>query len=204
MSQEHKRCQARTKAGTPCRNRARSGSDYCYVHRNYRPSPQEPQETRSGLPRAELESLVAELNDLASELQRLQPSYRPPAFDPHQLVGLLKSNLDRFTPEAVRGLQEALEGTSLEDFKDFETWKGMWFTLNYLVQLEAGERRDDLKRRLGRLPGVHTIADLKEMLADTPPEEFLKPDTWKGLWFVVNYELQNQARSLRRRLLGEE
>jgi hypothetical protein len=80
----------------------------------------------------------------------------------------------------------------------------MWFTLNYLVSTEAATRRDWLMERLARLPGMETVSGVREMIASTPPQEFLNPETWKGIWFIVNYEVQNQAASLRRRLRGGE
>jgi hypothetical protein len=210
MTEEKKRCGAITKAGGQCKNIAQAGSDYCYVHRNYVATAApttEPDVGSSGagtgtIDRSELESLLAELNELTEELNQLVPDYSPPTYSPQGMLDLLKGNLDRFTPETVRDLQASLEGTSLDDFKDIETWKGMWFTLNYLVQLETSERASALAQRLSGLPGISMASDIKEMLADTPPEEFLKVDTWKGLWFIANYELRNQAQSFKARLLG--
>ena len=49
---------------------------------------------------------------------------------------------------------------------------------------------------------METVSGVRERIAGTPPQEFLNPETWKGIWFIVNYEVQNQAASLRRRLLG--
>ncbi len=210
MTEEHKHCGAITKAGSQCKNAAQAGSDYCYVHRNYVATiapAAAPDVGVSGpetgtIDRSELESLLAELNELTEELNQLVPDYSPPPYSSQGMLDLLQGNLDRFTPEAVKDLQSSLEGSSLDDFKDLETWKGMWFTLNYLVQLEASERVSGLTQCLSGLPGVSTLSDLKEMLADTPPEEFLKVDTWKGIWFIANYELRNQAQSIRTRLLG--
>jgi len=212
MTEEQLRCRAITKAGSQCKNSAQTGSDYCHVHRNYieKKAPavevdDAAQEAAVGTSnRAELRSLLAELSELTDELNQLVPDYHPPDYSPQGMLDLLKVNLDRFAPETVKDLQASLEGTSLEDFRDIETWKGMWFTLNYLVKLEAGERAGHLAQRLSGLPGVSTLADLKEMLADTPPEEFLKVDTWKGIWFIANYELQNQTLSIKARLLGSD
>ena len=203
---QHKRCIAITKAGTQCRNTAQEGSDYCYIHRNYASQAAPAAETTvSEAPtdtEDELKALVAELNALTAELQQLVPEYAPPPYTPQSMLDLLKENLDRFTPEALRGLQESLEGTTVEDLRDIETWKGLWFTLNYLVQLEASERKTSLMNRLAGLPGVSTVSDIRNMLADTPPDEFLKIDTWKGIWFIMNYELQNQARDIKTRVVG--
>ena len=210
MTNEHKRCSAITKAGSQCKNAAQAETDYCYVHQNYAATTTPTTESDDGAPapeteavdQTELKSLLAELNELTEELNRLVPDYSPPPYSSQGMLALLQGNLDRFTPEAVKDLQSSLEGSSLDDFKDIETWKGMWFTLNYLVQLEASERASRLTQCLSGLPGVSTVSDLKEMLADTPPEEFLKVDTWKGIWFIANYELRNQAQSIRARLLG--
>ena len=150
----------------------------------------------------ELEDLVTELNELAAQLKQIDPNFRPPAYSPQRMKQTLTENLDRFTPETIKSLQESLDGTSIDDFKDIETWKGVWFTLNYLIKLEASERSHVLAERLSHLPGVSTLADLKEMLKDTPPEEFLNPETWKGVWFLVNYELRHVASDLKKRALG--
>ena len=151
----------------------------------------------------ELEDLVSELNELASQLKAIEPQFKPPAYSPQRMKEVLSENLDRFTPEAVKSLQDSLDGTSIDDFKDIETWKGVWFTLNYLIKLEATERSHILAERLSHLPGVSTLADLREMLEDTPPEEFLNPETWKGVWFLLNYELRNVASGIKKRTLGD-
>ncbi len=151
---------------------------------------------------AELDDLVRELNELAAQLKQMEPHFQPPSYSPKRMKRLLFENLDRFTPETIKGLQESLEGTRIEDFKDIETWKGVWFTLNYLIKLEASERGQGVVQRISRLPGVSTLADLKEMLQDTPPEEFLDPETWKGVWFLVNYELREVASGLKKRAQG--
>jgi hypothetical protein len=151
----------------------------------------------------ELKDLVEELNDLAAQLKQIEPHFQPPAYTPQRMKTVLTENLDRFTPETVKSLQESLDGTSIEDFKDIETWKGAWFTINYLIKLEATERSHALAQHLTRLPGVSTLADIKEMLKDTPSEEFLNPETWKGVWFLVNYELRNAASGAKKRILRE-
>ncbi len=152
---------------------------------------------------ADLQDLVAELNELASELRLIEPHFRPPSYSPQRMKNLLAENLNRFTPETVKGLQESLEGATLDDFKDIETWKGVWFTINYLIKLEATERTSMVAERLAHLPGVSTLADLKEMLKDTPPEEFLDPETWKGVWYLVNYEVRQVAGGVKKRVLHQ-
>jgi hypothetical protein len=217
-------CAATTKAGTPCQRPARPGSAYCATHAGWETTAApasagaEPALPPVSTPSAAamsaadtaqaLRELAHELNALAAELQRLVPDYAAPPFSAQALRNLWQHALERLAPaqrlQILSDLRASFEGTSLEDFKDFETWKGLWFTLNYLVTGEAGRRKDWLMERLQRLPGIGTAAGLKEMLADTPPEEFLKPETWKGLWIIAHYELQTQAAALKRRLLGSE
>lgn len=217
MMSEAKKCAALTKAGHPCKNFTLPDSAYCRLHQDYEPdadmvaAPMAPIATESesaGPYHAELKQLAAELNALALDLQKLTPDYAPPAYSPQGLRHLLDQLLDRLAPESRRqvlnNLREMMESTPIDEFRDVETWKGMWYTLNYLVSTEAATRRDWLMERLARLPGMETLSGVREMIASTPPQEFLNPETWKGIWFIVNYEVQNQAASLRRRFLGGE
>lgn len=201
MSDSPQKCVALTKAGKPCQSYVEHGSTYCRIHRDYAPAATTQAQSEND---AELRALIVELNQLAAELHQAVPEYAPPPYTPSGMLGLLKSNAGRFTPEAIHHLQDTLDGTSIDDFKDIETWKGMWFTLNYLVQMEANERTIGLRQRLRRIPGVSTASDLKDMLAETPKEEFLKVDTWKGMWFIANYEVQNRAQEMKQRLLGAD
>jgi len=214
MSSETKTCAAFTKAGNPCKNFTLPDSAYCRLHQNYQPAAAAVAAPVASEPgsvspyHAELKQLAAELNVLAQDLQKLIPDYSPPAYSPQGLRHLLDQLLDRLAPETRRqvmqNLREMVESTPIDEFRDVETWKGMWFTLNYLVSTEAATRRDWLMERLARLPGMETVSGVREMIASTPPQEFLNPETWKGIWFIVNYEVQNQAASLRRRLRGGE
>ena len=73
-----------------------------------------------------------------------------------------------------------------------------------LKQLETSRRALSLTDKLSKLPGVGALTDVKAMLQDTPPQEFLNPETWKGVLFVVNHELKNSVGGLKTRFLGEE
>jgi len=63
---------------------------------------------------------------------------------------------------------------------------------------------ETIKSLRDNMPGASTLTDLKEMLKDTPPEEFLNPETWKGVWFVINYEVRDVASNLKKRILHTE
>lgn len=207
MSNETRPCSAITKSGAPCKRSAQPGSNYCAIHaRSSVSAAAAPAPAVVMVDRAELQQLAAELNALAEDLRRFSPEFSPPPYSPQALRNLLSQLLERLAPserrEILNSIRSTVEGVSVDDLKDVETWKGLWFTLNYLVSTEATKRMDWVMEKLSHMPGLSMAAGLKDAIASTPPEEFLKPETWKGMWFVVNYELQNQASSLKRRLLG--
>lgn len=41
---------------------------------------------------------------------------------------------------------------------------------------------------------VPILAELKNNLQGTKPEDFIDPETWMGLWYVLNYTAQAQSR----------
>lgn len=190
---DKRQCMATTKAGTPCRNSSRPGSAYCYIH-----------ETVHNNERAKLKELVTELNELAADLQKLSPTYNPPPFSRQGLLELLKKNGQRFKPEIqsglLRDLQASLEGASAKDLLDLETWKGLWFVLNYSLQNESA----GIGEKLAALPGVGLLNDMRGMLSGARPADLLEIDTWKGMWFLLNYSAQNQIESMKQRLTGSE
>ena len=233
MSEEHRQCTATTKAGTHCKNSTMHGSDYCRVHQSWaKKATVQPEKTldvanverveiRNEPPKsvdakkggvsssqANFEILAAQLNALASELQKSIPAYMPPAFTPDGLVALVKGNLEKFTPsmqvEILSELRRNLEGTSAKDLIDPDTWKGFWYILNYTAQTQSTAALENVWTRLTALPGMALLSDLKGNLAGTSPKEFLDPDTWKGLWLVMNYSIQATAADLKRKLDGEE
>lgn len=212
MTNEVRHCIAITKSGTPCKRAPQAGSEYCAVHIRAAAPAQTAAPTAPApadvvmVERAELQQLAAELNTLAEDLRRFSPEFSPPPYSPQALRNLLNQVLDRLAPgermEILSNVRSSLESVSVDDLKDIETWKGLWFTLNYLVSTEASKRKDWVVEKLSHMPGMTMAAGLKDAIASTPPEEFLKPDTWKGIWFVVNYELQNQASTIKKRLFG--
>ncbi|NJN82857.1 MAG: hypothetical protein HC802_11645 [Caldilineaceae bacterium] len=154
----------------------------------------------------QLELLVAELNELAAELRRLRPDFRPPPFSPARMQALLKETVDKYTPDAqielLRDLQNNLKDVTAKDMVDPETWKGLWYILNYSVQYQAAALKEALLARLANLPGMALAGDIRQNLAGTSPKEFLDIDTWKGLWYVLSYTAQMQAQAGMRRLMG--
>lgn len=205
MSDQSPQCQATTRAGSQCKNTARAGSNYCHTHQYMAAAASAKAPTPE---QEEFRKLVEELNQVAADVQKLVDGYSPPPFTPQGMIALLKENLHRFTPEMrleiVRELQQSFEGASPRDLLDVDTWKGMWFLLNYSLQNQTEGLRESVRKQLGRLPGGSTLVDLQQMFEGASPKDLLDIDTWKGMWFLVNYSLQNQAQQVKRRLLGQE
>lgn len=224
MSEERPECIATTKAGARCKNRAQPNSDYCHIHRKLAAAETSPSAitaapepttapavsspTDLGSSRAKFEILAGELNALAAELQRTVPAYLPPAFTRDGLVELLKYNLDKFTPniqlEIVTELRQNLEGTSPQDLVDPDTWKGLWYILNYMAQEQSSAMLEKLYGKLSTIPGMALLSDIKGNLEGTSPKEFLDPDTWKGMWLIMSYSVQATASDIKHKLAGED
>ena len=121
---------------------------------------------------------------------------------------LFRENIDRFTPDIQRGLlreiQESLQGATPKDMLDPATWKGMVYLLSYSLQNESTVLRQRLNHYLIKVPGGETLVSMQDMLEGASPTDMLDPDTWKGMWYLVNYSMQTQAQDVKRRLLGED
>ncbi len=219
MSDETRPCGATTKAGDPCKNNAQEGSDYCYIHRNYQPAvvPDKtaasstaappPASPASGMDREEFRKLVAELNALSEQLRAIDTRFIPPDLTLEGLGKLLQENIYRFTPQAQREIIDTLRssfaGTTAEDLVNPETWKGFWFVLNYMAQNQKQEAQAKLSRQLEKIPGFALLGDLAAGLKDAKPSDFLEPDTWKGLYYILNYSAKTQLEQMKQRILGQ-
>ena len=139
MSDESRpRCAGITKAGNPCKNYALESEEYCRIHL---PEPEgESQAEQQARLRAELRE---ELDDLVARLREMQPDYEPPPFSPRNLIDMLKENMPNLPKPIQLGFAERLRDTINEDLLDIETWKGLWFMINYSIQYQT----DFVKRR---------------------------------------------------------
>jgi len=214
MSDETRPCRATTKAGDPCKNNAQDGSDYCHIHRNYKPieeaTPAAPSQSSvaSGMDREEFRKLVDELNSLAEQLRAINARFTPPPLTLEGLGAVLQENIYRFTPQAQREIIDTLRssfaGTTKEDLVNLETWKGFWFVLNYMAQNQKQEAMAKINQQLERIPGFALLGDLAAGLKDAKPSDFLEPDTWKGLYYILNYSAKAQIEQMKQRILGQE
>lgn len=214
MNDETRPCGALTKAGDPCKNNAQEGSDYCYIHRTYQPAgaattsaTPHPASAAPGMEREEFRKLVAELNALSEQLNAIDTRFIPPDLTLQGLGKLLQENIYRFTPQAQREIIDTLRssfaGTTKEDLVNPETWKGFWFVLNYMAQNQKQEAMEKVNRQLERIPGFALLGDLAAGLKDAKPSDFLEPDTWKGLYYILDYSAKTQIEQMKQRILGQ-
>lgn len=192
---QQKRCQATTKSGERCKLKARPGSDYCHIH-------QDQAEQSQAAP--EMADLVADLDALVEDLRQTVPEYSPPPYSPEGLLRLLRDNIDRFSPEMVRNVMDNLQGVTPRDLLDADTWKGLWYLLNYTLQTETTAAREKLAAQWARLPGAGTVSGIQAMFTGASPRDFLELETWKGVWFLLDYTVRSGAEDVRRRVLGEK
>lgn len=236
MSEERGRCLATTKAGTQCKNSAQDDSKYCYIHAKLEVAEEivenpvveevlneEPTiekvviEEERVPPPGRFQAVVSELNKVAERLQKQAPDFIPPPFSPQELLNLLKKNVDHFTPEVVNDLRASLEEATVEDFKDPDTWKGMWYILTYSAKEESKSLLNKATSKVSSIPGVNQgmkllssmpgaglVSDMSEMLSEATPKDFLDKDTWAGMWYILNHSLQHEAGEMKKRIMGDK
>jgi hypothetical protein len=69
----------------------------------------------------------------------------PEPLKPDTLLGLLRSNYERFAPETAKELVAMFEDATMADMVDPDTWKGVWYLLSYSLQFQA----EQLKQKMG-------------------------------------------------------
>jgi hypothetical protein len=79
----------------------------------------------------------------------------PEPIQPDTMIEFVKKNVDRFTPEVVKGIMETFQGATREDLMDLETWRGMWYMINYSFTLQMNQLR-------GRVLGENEEIDMEE------------------------------------------
>ena len=212
------RCAAMTKAGKPCKNYAVEGSDFCHVHQKAAQAAPAMSEAEAEL-LARKKELLAELDELVADLKTAVPQSTASPYNPLQLLTYLRQNLSQFTPEVQLGILENFEGMTREDLMDIETWKGLGYMLSYSARFQASQLREKMNEQLPKplqpdtmLNFVKTNIDrftpevakgIMDSLQGATREDLTDPETWKGLWYMINYSVQFQANQLKQKLTGE-
>ena len=144
-------------------------------------------EADQDLSEAELQQrLIEEIDQMVARLQALQPDYTPPPFTPKGLLRLIESNLSKFSPEMGPGVLQRLRSSIGGDLLDADTWKGIWYMVNYSLEYQG----DILKRRLsGEYETDEWGFDPELLQAVTPFANFL----YKVYWRVQVTGLENIA-----------
>jgi 1-acyl-sn-glycerol-3-phosphate acyltransferase len=88
--------------------------------------------------------LVRELDSLVVRVRRATPGYTPPMYSPRRLLELIRKYLTNFSPEQRLAGLEKLRKSLREDLFDPDTWKGVWYMLNYSID----SQRDFVRRRI--------------------------------------------------------
>ena len=210
--QSPKRCAATTKAGKPCKNYASEGSDYCHIHQRVQAEAEKELLARK-------KELLAELDELVAELKTAVPQSDTSPYNPLQLLTYLRQNLSQFTPEMQLGILENFQGMTREDMMDIETWKGLGYMLSYSARFQANQLREKMNEQLPKplqpdtmLNFVKTNIDrftpdvakgIMDSLQGATREDLVDPETWKGIWYMINYSVQFQAEQFKQKLTGE-
>jgi len=152
------RCAALTHAGAPCKNYPLPDLDYCRAHQPTEErlaagasAPATAGSVSDATTAAEdiaseeqmREQLIEELNKLIERVRAIAPDYTPP-FSPKGMLGAYSEDLGNLIPDLGRGLVERLRKSPVADFLDIETYKGLWFLVNYTVQSQL----DVIKRHM--------------------------------------------------------
>jgi 1-acyl-sn-glycerol-3-phosphate acyltransferase len=82
--------------------------------------------------------LASELDELVERLQALTPEYEPPPFSSQRLRSLIEDSLQKCPRDLRLDVVERLRNAANEEWFTLETWKGMWYMLNYTLQYNAG------------------------------------------------------------------
>jgi 1-acyl-sn-glycerol-3-phosphate acyltransferase len=116
------------------------------------------------------QQLRDELDGLIARVQQINPDYSPPPFSPRRLLDLIQENIRILSPEMQLGILEKLRGTISEDLFDMDTWRGIWYMINYSLEYQG----DILARRLtGEYETDEWGLDTEFMDAIRPFFEFL-------------------------------
>ncbi|MCI0519506.1 MAG: acyltransferase family protein [Chloroflexi bacterium] len=190
MSDQAIGCKGLTQSGKPCKNRALAGSRYCRVHRARENGSPAEEAAASDAPYADegesidRRQLLEELDKLIARVRAMAPDYTPPPFSPRKMLKFLEEHLAQFSPDIRLGILEKLRSTVSEDLFDIDTWKGVWFVVNYSLEYQMGI----LKRRLrGEYETDEWGLDLEVVEAVRPFVEFM----YKTYWRVQTSGMEN-------------
>ncbi len=183
--QEQLYCAAKTKSGQPCKNYALEGSQYCRRHQQIQAEEPPDGRAQAEVPNEDLRrQLAKELDELIERVKEMTPDYNPPPFSARGLLKLIEENIEKLSPEIRLGILDRLRSTLNSDLFDIDTWKGVWYMLNYTFEYQT----DLLKRRLtGEYETDDWGLDREYLNTVQPFFEFM----YKSYWRVSTTGIEN-------------
>ena len=171
----------------------------------------------------QLRLLIASLNARVAELEQLVEARSGgdgTAYSPLRLLTTVRDNVQKLTPAMQLDVLRNFQGMSAEDLLDLDTWKGLAYMMTYSARFQAEQMRGKVSEAInqvvpepiqpGRLwemgkAGLDRVTpefakQILGTLQGASREDLLDPDTWKGVWYMINYSLQFQAEQLKQRL----
>jgi len=174
----------------------------------------------------ELRRVIDELNARVDELQQMVDARQTAdnTYSPAGLLVMVRDSVQRLTPEMQLDVLRNFQGMSAEDLVDLDTWKGLAYMMTYSARFQAGQVRGKVSDAINHVvpepiqpsrlwqagkSGLDRITPefAKQILGTfqgASREDLLDPDTWKGVWYMINYSLRFQAEQLKQRLSGGE
>ena len=147
-------CQGTTKAGKPCRNYALADEPYCRLHQ---PAAAPAPETQNGTSHTHIpleeedptpeqlfrQRLQGEVGELVERLNALTPAFVPPPFQPEAILSYTEKLVSGLPRHRATEIIQRANQIIREDAFDPETWRGLWYLVNYNAQYQL----DIIKRR---------------------------------------------------------
>lgn len=134
------------------------------------------------------QKLAAELDNLIGRMKELDPHYTPPPFSPQGFVSFIEKSVAHLAPGLRLEVLEKIRSTLTEDVFDLETWKGLWYLVNYNVKYQL----DFVKRRFtGEYETDEWGLDWELVDVIRPFFDFLYKYYWRvevtGLEYIPDY-----------------
>jgi hypothetical protein len=175
-------------------------------------------EVEEAVPSTQIGRLLADLDSLLEALRGSVPEVGQSPYSPLRMLTLVRSYVSRYTPDVQLSVLEQFQDMTREDLMDLDTWKGITYMIAYSAQFQAGQTKEMLDERLPEPIKPDSIFGIFKGTLDkiTPEiakqivssfegatkEDLLDLDTWKGVWYMLNYSLQFQAEQIKLRLMG--
>lgn len=100
-----------------------------------------PENTKISL--EDLQRLVTELEILVKRIKTANPDFVEPPYSKEELSVLLDEHIDEISSDYNRPIFEKVRSYIREDILDPDTWRGLWYMLNYYLEYQE----DRLRRR---------------------------------------------------------